>query len=61
MTESQVTEIVRALWSIEHELKQLNKAKKINKNLISKINNKTKKRNKNQNKLNQRIKNQHLI
>ena len=28
MTESQVTEIVRALWSIEHELKVLNKAKK---------------------------------
>lgn len=28
MTESQVTEIVRALWSIEHEIKVLNKTRK---------------------------------
>ena len=43
MTESQVTEIVRALWSIEHELKQLNKAKKIK--TASKVLKKSRKRN----------------
>ena len=43
MTESQVTEIVRALWSIEHELKQLNKAKKIK--AASKVLKKPRKRN----------------
>ena len=43
MTESQVTEIVRALWSIEHELKQFNKARKIK--AVSKVLKKSHKRN----------------
>ena len=44
MTESQVTEIVRALWSIEHELKQLNKARMTK--AVSKVLKKSRKRNK---------------